>query len=51
MGRPIAEKRANVWIIDTARLFAYIEKHRGGLSARLKAENRLREFWPNWSEP
>ena len=51
MRRPIAEKRANVWIIDTARLFAYVEKHRGGASARVKAENRLREFWPNWAEP
>src|SRR5258708_545080 len=30
MGRPIAEKRARVWIIDTARLFAYVEKYRGG---------------------
>jgi hypothetical protein len=51
MRRPIAEKRASVWIIDTARLFAYVEKHRGGFSARVKAENRLREFWPIWSEP
>ena len=51
MRRPIAEKRANVWIIDTARLFAYVERHRGGLSARVKAESRLREFWPSWSEP
>ncbi|KWV59812.1 hypothetical protein AS156_30270 [Bradyrhizobium macuxiense] len=51
MGRPIAEKRANVWIIDTARLFAYVEKHRGGLPARVEVENRLREFWPKWSEP
>lgn len=49
--RPFAEKRANVWIIDTARLLAYIEKHRGGLPARVKAENRLKEFWPKWSEP
>lgn len=49
--RPFAEKRANVWIIDTARLLAYIEKHRGGLPARVKAENRLKEFWPIWSRP
>jgi hypothetical protein len=48
--RPIAEKHANVWIIDTARLLAYVEKHRGGSSARVKAEGRLREFWPVWSE-
>ncbi|MGY3496757.1 hypothetical protein [Bradyrhizobium sp. USDA 4502] len=51
MRRPIAEKRANVWIIDTARLLAYVDKHRGGASARVKAERRLREFWPMWSEP
>jgi hypothetical protein len=51
MRRPIAEKRANVWIIDTARLFAYVEKHRGGLPARVEAESRLRAFWPIWSEP
>lgn len=49
MARPIAEKRANVWIVDTARLFAYVERHRGGLPARVKAENRLRELWPKWS--
>jgi hypothetical protein len=49
--RPIAEKRANVWIIHTARLLAYIEKHRGGAPARVKGENRLRAFWPKWSEP
>lgn len=51
MRRPIAEKRARVWIIDTARLLAYVEKHRGGLPARVKAENRLKEFWPIWSRP
>jgi hypothetical protein len=51
MGRPIAEKRAAVWIIVTAQLLAYIQKHRGGLSARVKAEYRLREFWPRWADP
>ncbi|TYO67078.1 hypothetical protein FXV83_07685 [Bradyrhizobium hipponense] len=51
MRRPIAEKRARVWIIDTARLLAFVEKHRGGLPARVKAENRLKEHWPKWSEP
>jgi hypothetical protein len=50
IGRPFAEKHANVWIIDTARLLAYIGKYRGGLPARVKAENRLKEFWPKWSE-
>ncbi|RXG86148.1 DNA-binding protein [Bradyrhizobium zhanjiangense] len=49
--RPMAEKRANVWIIVTAQLLAYIEKHRGGLPARVEAENRLRKFWPKWSGP
>ncbi|MGX9431188.1 MULTISPECIES: hypothetical protein [Bradyrhizobium] len=51
MRHPIAEKRANVWIIDTARLFAYLARHRGGLPARVKAENRLREYWSIWSGP
>jgi hypothetical protein len=51
MRRPIAEKRANVWIIDTALLFSYVETHRGGLPARVKAQNRLKEYWPIWSEP
>jgi hypothetical protein len=51
MRRPIAEKRANVWIIVTAQLFAYIEKHRGGSPARVKAENLLKKYWPIWSEP
>ncbi|MBR0900980.1 hypothetical protein JQ616_38995 [Bradyrhizobium tropiciagri] len=49
--RPIAEKRANVWIIDTARLFAYVDKRRGGPSARVIAVDRLRAFWPIWSKP
>jgi hypothetical protein len=51
MRRPIAEKRASVWVIDTARLFAYVEKHRGGPSARSTAETRLKEYWPIWSQP
>jgi len=50
MRRPIAEKRANVWIIDTLRLFAYLEKHRGGPSAKALAEARLKEYWPIWSQ-
>jgi hypothetical protein len=50
MRRPIAEKRANVWVIDTARLLAYVQKHRGGTSARGKAETRLKEYWPIWSQ-
>src|SRR4051794_31533617 len=49
MGSPFAEKHANVWIIKTAQLLAYIGKYRGGLPARVKAENRLKEFWPIWS--
>jgi hypothetical protein len=51
MRRPIAEKRATVWVIDTARLLAYVEKHRGGLSAKSRAETRLKENWPIWSQP
>jgi hypothetical protein len=49
MRRPIAEKRAAVWIIDTARLLAYVEKYRGGVSAKLKAAARLKELWPIWT--
>ena len=46
--RVIGEKRAT-WIISTPRLLAYIEKHRGGRPARVKAENLLKEYWPKWS--
>ena len=51
MGIPFAEKRANVWLIVTADLLAFIQKQRGGLPARVKAENRLRECSAKWSEP
>jgi hypothetical protein len=37
--------------IGTERLLGYIEQHQGGLPARVKAENRLKEFWPIWSRP
>jgi hypothetical protein len=37
--------------IGTERLLCYIEQHQGGLPARVKAENRLKEFWPIWSRP
>jgi hypothetical protein len=49
-GRPLGKKRAT-WMIGTARLLDYIEKHQGGRYARVKAENRLWEFWPIWSKP
>ena len=48
--RPIADKRAT-WVVGRDRLFAYIEKHRGGSSARASAEARLKEYWPHWSRP
>ena len=47
--RPLGLKRAT-WMI-ARRLLDYIEKHQGGRYERVKAENRLREFWPIWSEP
>lgn len=47
--RQIGEKRAT-WMIGTARLLAYVEMYRGGLPARVKAENRLKEYWPIWSQ-
>jgi hypothetical protein len=49
-GEPLGLKPAT-WMIGTTRLFDHIEKYQGGLPARVKAENRLREFWPIWSEP
>jgi hypothetical protein len=49
-GRPLGKKRAT-WLLGTARLLDYVEKYQGGLPARVKAENRLREYWPIWSEP
>lgn len=49
-GQPLGKKRAT-WLIGKARLFDYVEKYQGGLPARVKAENRLREYWPIWSEP
>lgn len=48
-GRPLGEKRAT-WLLGKARLLDYLEKYQGGLPARVKAENRLREHWPIWSE-
>jgi hypothetical protein len=51
MGRPIAQKCANTWIVDVSRLLAYVEKHRGGLPARVKGENLLKKYWPIWSGP
>jgi hypothetical protein len=48
IGQPIAEKRTT-WIICTSRLLAYVEEHCGGMPARVKAKNRLDEFWPKWS--
>jgi hypothetical protein len=47
-GRALGEKRAT-WMIGTARLFAYIEEQQG-LPARVKAQNRLKECWPGWSQ-
>jgi hypothetical protein len=49
VGQPFAEKKST-WLVGTERLFAYIEKHRGGLPARVKAENLLKEHWPRWSQ-
>jgi len=49
-GRPLGVKQAT-WLIGKARLLDYVEKYQGGLPARVKAENLLREYWPKWSEP
>lgn len=47
--RPVASKRAGVWIIETSALLAYVAKYRGGIAARAAAEARLRERVPLWS--
>jgi hypothetical protein len=39
-GRPLGKKRAT-WLLGTARLLDYVEKHQGGFPARVKAENLL----------
>jgi X-X-X-Leu-X-X-Gly heptad repeat protein len=48
-GRPLGLKRASTWLIGKARLLDYVERHQGGLPARVKAENRLKEYWSIWS--
>jgi hypothetical protein len=48
-GRPLGEKRAT-WLLGTARPLDYIERYQGGLPARVKAENRLKEYWAIWSD-
>jgi len=48
-GQPLGKKGAT-WLIGRARLLDYVEKHQGGLPARVRAENRLRELWPIWSK-
>jgi hypothetical protein len=50
VGQPFAEKRST-WLIGKDRLFAYIEAHRGGKPARVKAENLFKQYWPRWSQP
>jgi hypothetical protein len=49
-GRPLGLKQAT-WMVGTERLLDYVEKHQGGLPARVKAENRLGDFWAKWSQP
>jgi hypothetical protein len=50
-GEPLGLKQATTWLIGTARLLDYIEKHQGGRPPRAKAQNRLNEYWPIWSKP
>jgi hypothetical protein len=38
-------------LLGTVRLLDFVEKYQGGLPARVKAENRLREYWSILSEP
>ena len=39
-------RQQHIGLVGTDRLFVYIEKHRGGLPARVKAENLFKERWP-----
>lgn len=48
-GKPIGLKQVT-WLLGTERLLDYVEKQ-DGLHARVKAESRLRQFWPIWSGP
>ncbi|MEH2475687.1 hypothetical protein V1281_003138 [Nitrobacteraceae bacterium AZCC 2161] len=48
-GEPLGVKQAT-WLLGTARLLDYIERYQGGLPARVKAENRLKEYWAIWSD-
>jgi hypothetical protein len=50
-GEPLGLKQATTWLIGTARLLDYVEKYQGALPARVKAQNRLKEYWRIWSEP
>jgi hypothetical protein len=46
---PFARK-GHTWMIDTEKLLAYVEKHRGGKPARVKAEEQLAYWLPRWSQ-
>ncbi|MCA6097636.1 hypothetical protein [Bradyrhizobium australafricanum] len=48
-GQPLGCKGAT-WLIGTARLLNYLERHQGGRPERVKAENRLKQHWPIWSQ-
>ena len=50
MRRPIAEKYADVWVIVTSQLLAFVERHRGGSVSKARAESQLKENWPVWSQ-
>ncbi|SDJ74951.1 hypothetical protein SAMN05216338_106339 [Bradyrhizobium sp. Rc2d] len=43
-------KKTATWLIGTAWLLDYLESYQGGLPARVKADNRLREYWSIWSQ-
>jgi hypothetical protein len=43
-------KSARPGFVCRSRLFAYLENHCGGLPARVRADNRFKEYWPKWSQ-
>jgi hypothetical protein len=50
MHRSIAEMKAGVWLVDTAKLLSYVERHRGGPASKQAAQRRLDQCLLKWSE-
>jgi hypothetical protein len=46
----VPARKGHTWLIDAAKLYAFIEAHRGGKPARVEAERLLVEWLPRWSQ-